>query len=78
MERASVQIHTEAINLDGLLKFAGAVGTGGEAKWLIRSGYVRVNGEPEARRGRKIVSGDLVELLDEDGTPRLALQVEGP
>jgi len=38
----------------------GVVGTGGQAKLLILSGEVTVNGEPETRRGRKLVPGDQV------------------
>ncbi len=54
METISVDIHTPEIRLDGVLKFAGTVGTGGEAKVLIRAGQVRVNGTPEVRRGRRL------------------------
>lgn len=41
-----VFIHTEFIKLDSLLKFAGAVETGGEAKEVILAGKVSVNGAP--------------------------------
>ena len=44
MER-EVKITTEFIKLDALLKFAGVVETGGEAKQVIQDGEVRVNGE---------------------------------
>jgi len=40
----------------------GVVNSGGEAKHLIQNGAVRVNGEVETRRGRKLSSGDLVAL----------------
>ncbi len=50
------------IRLDQFLKFAGLADTGGEAKTRIQAGEVRVNGEVETRRGRKLHVGDAVEL----------------
>ena len=40
-----IEITTEFIKLDALLKFAALVGTGGEAKFVIAEGLVKVNGE---------------------------------
>lgn len=48
------------MKLDQLLKFTGVAGTGGQAKMLIQSGSVVVNGEVETRRGRKLREGDEV------------------
>jgi len=62
MERNTFKIHTGYIKLDAFLKFAGAVGTGGEAKNAIQAGRVRVNGEVCAMRGKKLRPGDRVEL----------------
>jgi ribosome-associated protein len=56
-----VQIRSEVIRLGELLKLAGVVGTGGEAKAYLASERVLVNGEPETRRGRQLRSGDEVE-----------------
>jgi ribosome-associated protein len=56
----TVHIRTDTIRLGQLLKLAGEVGGGGEAKALLAEGAVLVNGEPEARRGRQLRSGDLV------------------
>lgn len=53
------------ITLGQALKVANLVGSGGEAKIRIQSGEVLVNGEVETRRGRKLVSGDVVEVMDE-------------
>ena len=53
------------ITLGQALKAADVVGTGGEAKMLIQHGEVLVNGEVETRRGRKLASGDVVEVEDE-------------
>lgn len=57
-----MKITTEYIKLDSFLKAVDAVSSGGEAKILITSGTVKVNGEIESRRGRKLVPGDRVEL----------------
>lgn len=57
-----VEIRDEYIKLDSLLKFCGAVLSGGEAKELIQGGKVRVNGEVCLMRGRKLRDGDTAEL----------------
>ena len=56
----------ETIKLDQFLKLASIVQSGGEAKHLIKSGVVSVNGEEELRRGRKLKSGDTVSVDGED------------
>ena len=58
----NVAIRTESIELAALLKWAQVVDSGGEAKQLIQGGRVRVNGEVERRRGRRIALGDHVEV----------------
>ena len=58
------------ITLGQALKASDLVGSGGEAKVLIQAGEVRVNGEVETRRGRKLEVGDVVEV-GEDGLARL-------
>ena len=58
-----IAIKTEYIKLDALLKFAAAVGTGGEAKQLIAEGLVGVNGETCTMRGKKLYPGDQVDCL---------------
>lgn len=50
----------EFVELGSLLKFASVCESGGEAKHLVQSGSVRVNGKVELRRGRKLVAGDRV------------------
>lgn len=55
-------IDTEYIKLDALLKFAAAVGTGGEAKYVIAEGMVKVNNEVCTMRGKKLRAGDVVEF----------------
>ena len=58
----TIQITTEFIKLQDLLKFASLVSTGGEAKLLIQEGEVMVNGEVCTQRGKKIRPGDDVVL----------------
>ena len=58
-----IAITTEYIKLDALLKYAAAVGTGGEAKQLISEGLVGVNGETCTMRGKKLYPGDRVDCL---------------
>lgn len=57
----NIKIKDEFIKLGQLLKLAGLVDTGVEAKIAVQDGLVKVNGETDTRRGRKIVSGDIVE-----------------
>ena len=56
-----VKINTEYIKLDQFLKFTGVASNGGEAKMLVIEGLVRVNGETETRRGRKLRAGDVID-----------------
>ena len=60
-----IRINTEFIKLDALLKFAGLVNSGGEAKTLIQEGDVLVNGEVCTMRGKKLRPGDTVTLGEE-------------
>lgn len=59
-----VPIQTEFIRLDHLLKFTGALSTGGQAKIVIQEGLVRVNGEVCTMRGKKMRPGDVAEYED--------------
>ena len=60
----TITITTEYIKLQDLLKLAGVVYTGGEAKVLIQEGAVTVNGEVCIQRGKKLRPGDTVRLGD--------------
>ncbi len=53
----------DSIQLDQFLKLNGVVASGGEAKHLVKSGEVKVNGEVETRRGRKLRVGDTVSVM---------------
>lgn len=57
-----IPIPGEYIELQQLLKLAGAAATGGEAKEMIIGGRVRVNDEIETRRSRKVRPGDVVRI----------------
>lgn len=58
-----VKIETEFIKLDQFLKFENLVGSGGEAKNVILDGMVKVNGNVETARGKKLRKGDEVEVF---------------
>ena len=62
MEAISFALRGEHITLDALLKASGLVTSGGAAKLLIADGGVRVNGQVETRRGRKLRAGDEVAV----------------
>jgi ribosome-associated protein len=60
-----LEIESESITLAQLLKLVNLVGSGGEARQFLAETVVRVNGEPDARRGRKLRPGDVVEAAGE-------------
>lgn len=60
-----VEINTEFIKLDQLLKWANFTASGVESKMFILNGEVKVNGEVETRRGKKIYDGYVVEFNGE-------------
>lgn len=57
-----VEIQQEPIELYKILKFETMVQSGGEAKFVIAEGLVRVNGEVETRKSKKIYAGDIIEF----------------
>ena len=61
-----VQIRGDMIRLGQLLKLAGVVGGGGEAKELLAAETVLVNGEADNRRGRQLHVGDVVAVAGEE------------
>jgi len=60
-----IEINTEFIKLDSFLKFSGAVTLGSEAKFFIQNEDVKVNGQIETQRGKKLYNGDEVEFQGE-------------
>lgn len=69
-----INIATDFIRLDQLLKYSGAAATGGEAKELILAGIVDVNGSACVMRGKKVRSGDTVEIHFDDEDCRIAVE----
>ena len=55
-----INIKDEFIKLGQALKLAGEADTGVDAKYLIEDGMIKVNGEVETRRGRKLYNGDFI------------------
>jgi len=62
MSDSTFPINTEYIDLLQFLKATGIAATGGEAKMLVDEGFIRVNGEDESRRRRKLRPGDRVDV----------------
>ena len=60
-----VELTKEPVELYKILKFEGLVASGGEAKAVIAEGQVRLNGQIETRKRKKIVSGDIIEFGQE-------------
>lgn len=71
MKENNIEINTDFIKLDQLLKFSGIAETGGHAKEIIEEGVVTVNGEQCLMRGKKLREGDLAVI---DG--KIALRVK--
>ena len=67
----SIHLKDEFIKLGQALKLAGLVGSGVDAKFVIQDGLVKVNGEVDTRRGRKVYVGDTISYNGQD------VQVEG-
>lgn len=57
----TVRLRDDYIKLGQALKAAGLVQSGVEAKYAVQDGEVKVNGQTETQRGKKLVSGDIVE-----------------
>lgn len=64
MKVETVLIHSDFIKLDQFLKLACLTTSGSEAKFLITAGKILVNEEIETRRGRKLIDGDRVTILE--------------
>ncbi len=67
-----VEITREPVELYKILKFEGLAASGAEAKSAVADGRVRVNGEVETRKRKKIISGDVIEFGDDKIRIRLA------
>ena len=57
-----INLREDFIKLGQALKAAGLSESGVDAKFVIQDGLVKVNGEVETRRGRKLYAGDMIEF----------------
>ena len=60
-----IKLRDEYIKLGQAIKAANLVGSGVEAKFVIQDGLVKVNGEVELQRGKKLYDGDIIEFENE-------------
>lgn len=61
----NIKLRDEFIKLGQAIKAANLVSSGVEAKDVINDGLVKVNGETETRRGKKLYAGDIAEFNGE-------------
>lgn len=61
-----IKIDTDMIKLDSFLKWSGICSQGSDAKFIINNGDVKLNGEVELRRGKKVFKGDILEYDGEE------------
>ncbi|MGM9581898.1 MAG: RNA-binding S4 domain-containing protein [Anaerovibrio sp.] len=59
-----IAIHTESIQLDQLLKWAGIIESGGQVKPMLEEKLILVNGNIETAKRRRLFPGDTVEIRD--------------
>ena len=64
MSKQEFVLRDEFIRLDDLLKLTGCVQTGGQAKVLIQSGGVTLNGEICTMRGKKLRGGEVIAVTE--------------
>lgn len=71
----TIEINTETIQLDQLLKWAGIIESGGQVKMLLADELIKLNGAIETAKRRKIKPGDIIEIVGE-GTWKVVRQGE--
>ncbi len=57
-----IKIKTEFIKLDQFIKYVGVADSGAEAKSIVSEELIKVNGQVELQRGKKLRSGDKIEI----------------
>ncbi len=62
MQKEAVEITTEFITMDKLLKFSGIADTGGQAFLMVEDGVVRLNGQLVTEKRKKVYPGDVVNI----------------
>ncbi len=65
-EHGAEQGTPDTLTLNNALKLIGVADTGGQAKLMIQAGQIKVNGEVETRRKRKLRAGDVIEVGGEE------------
>ena len=65
MQKETVEITTEFITMDKLLKISGVADTGGQAFLMVEDGVVRLNGQLVTEKRKKVHSGDVVNIDDQ-------------
>ena len=65
MQKEIVEITTEFITMDKLLKFSGVADTGGQAFLMVEDGVVRLNGQLVTEKRKKVDPGDVVNIDDQ-------------
>lgn len=62
MQKEIVEITSEFITMDKLLKFSGVADTGGQAFLMVEDGVVRLNGQLVTEKRKKVYPGDIVDI----------------
>jgi len=62
MQKEIVEITTEFITMDKLLKFSGVADTGGQAFLMVEDGVVRLNGQLVTEKRKKVYPGDIINI----------------
>ncbi len=62
MQKEIVEINTETITMDKLLKFSGVAETGGQAFLMVEDGVVNLNGKVVTEKRKKVLPGDVVNI----------------
>ena len=65
MQKETVEITTEFITMDKLLKFSGVADTGGQAFLMVEDGVVRLNGQRVTKKRKKVHHCDVVNIDDQ-------------
>ena len=65
MQKETVDIITEFITMDKLLKFSGVADTGGQAFLMVEDGIVKLNGKLVTEKRKKVFPGDVVNIEDQ-------------
>lgn len=58
----TISMHGDYVTLAQFLKMTDLISSGGQAKVFLAETAIKVNGEPDNRRGRKLYPGDRVEV----------------